>query len=381
MSKLDRAHIDIALGCIYSDVGEYDKADHCFKTAKVLVPQLDKDSSAPTRITILKEQMKSAVLRKKYAHANQFFIDAYHLCTKASPEDVRHLQNDLMLEFRHSLKCNALKETGIWPRLGQLLRSGRLNELDKEINAIRVSKQVCADGRWLLDDTYKQTTLSILDSDEHWSRHIQNLRIWVMNSPDSDNAKIALAENLITWALKARGNGGATEERSAQMERRSTEAWKILHEVKERTPDWYTAAMHAGLARRVSIDQFVTLFVECQKKYPDYDDIVFQMSYWLLPTINGRPGNTPGWLAREAAKRSSPQNDILYARTVGYLDGLDGKPLTESRPMNWKRTKKGYFSLFRENYADICTVQGDLSILALKVEDEETAKRAFSIKG
>lgn len=376
-SAVDRAHINISLGCIYSDIGEYDKADDCFKTATDLVPDLDKNSSIPTQITLLKEQMKSAVLRKKYAQANQFFIDAYHLCSKASPENVRHLQNDLVLEFRHSLKCNSLSEAGIWPRLGQLFRSGKLNELDKEINAIRASKKVCADGGWLLDDVYKQTTLSILDSDEHWSRHIQNLRIWVMNSPDSDNAKIALAENLSTWALKARGHGGATEERTTPMERRSMEAWKVLHEVKERTPDWYSAAMHAGLARRASIDVFVMLFVECHKKYPDYDDIVFQMSYFLLPTINGRPGNTASWLAREVTKRSSPQNDILYARTVGYLDRLDGNPLTETPPMNWKRTKKGYFLLFRENYSDIYTTEGDLSILALKVGDEETSKRAF----
>lgn len=380
-SDVGKAQINATLACVYSDLGEYDKADETFKKAIELMGVMKSDPSAyiDSKVAVMRSQCCSLVARRKYVEANKLFIEARQLCDELpEPQKIQTLA-ELDNGFLESFGINAQIDLGVWGKqsLRRLFDEGKFDELDKRMDAIRKAKTILASGDWLVDVVHGQLEISIFTSNARFEEHIAKHDKW-LKATNSDSAKIALANSLGRYAFKARGQGHAgtvTDEGWKKLEQRSNDAWSILKSTKERPADWYTAALCIGLTQ-FDRDEYDKLVAESQKKYPDHDLIICLKAHRLQPRWDGSPGEAEEYIETEAAKRSQRDGDILYARVGAKLDGIIHNVIAQT-DMKWPRIKKGLETFKTRTSPSSETMLGKLSIIAMKADDKQAAEQAF----
>ena len=83
------------------------------------------------------------------------------------------------------------------------------DKLDALARKHRESKEHYADGAWKLNEVYAGICLDKQASEAQWQEHLAALEDWVKAKPASITARVALADELVTYAWKARGGGYA----------------------------------------------------------------------------------------------------------------------------------------------------------------------------
>ncbi|MCA9800945.1 MAG: DUF4034 domain-containing protein [Cyanobacteria bacterium HKST-UBA02] len=361
-----------ALATLKSDLGKYEEADELFTRAEKFYRKGSADESFHTRIRWLRRfQTESLLARGDYKKASAVYIET----VKEIPEYI----NVVSHYFRTNLNRIETTKANLFPRVKDILLKEDFAALDKLASEFRSSKQMLSSGVWYLDDLILEIdNLPYFDFDDNYKARVALLKKWTKQHPDSNLALCARAKVLKSFAWKARGDNYAnevTEEGWKKFHARIAEGIKALDLAKSKTVEWYSTRQSLAVGEDIERAKYDELVAESQKLYPDHDLVVWQKAHWLQPQWNGEGGEVDKYMKAEADKRGGTDGDILYARTAWGLN-KSAFNLFEVADPDWDRVKRGFTAL-EKKYPDSPALRGELVILAMMKNDEETAASAF----
>jgi hypothetical protein len=270
----------------------------------------------------------------------------------------------------------------------RLLLAGRYDSLDSIAETLRKPGARWPDGGWKLRTYYYQGFDASLQnaSDEEWRLHIQNLRQWTRSAPRSVTAPVALANALVGYAWKARGNAYSREVGEAAqrtMQERLAEARLALVEARKLPrvcPAWWAAAQRVALGEGWNREIYEELFREAVRIEPTFDAYYELKALHLLPRWHGRQGEWEAFADSIADQLPAPLGDQSYARTVWYVQRYIEANVFEESAASWDRTKRGYEELLK-SYPASLELKSAFAYLAWQAADQVTARQQFSELG
>jgi hypothetical protein len=265
----------------------------------------------------------------------------------------------------------------------KLLAAKNWSALDKLADSLRSSKQETINGRWYMDDVYE--AIDAIDdrkaTDEEWKQHLADLRAWIKANPNSITARVALAEALTSYAWEARGSGWAstvTDDGARKMQERLAESRKVLDEaasLKAKCPRWYHTMDTVALGQGWNPEEYNQMIEAGNKAFPTYNAIYFGKVYHLQPRWYGDGDEWVAYIDDAANKVGGEKGDILYARSVIYLDRmcLSDNLFDEFKSLSWPRVKRGLTALAKK-YPTSKRLHAQAAKLAVDGHDKGTAQ-------
>jgi hypothetical protein len=371
----ERAIASVGLAMILVDNGQLKEADAAFEKAAKLIEKLRLPRQEETAhlAAIAEGKIFSLIQQGRYKEANSLFIKAL--------ADYPEVADETTGAFRRCLAKKQMANDGLYPTVRTLLLEKKFDELERIAQQVRadVSGTVVGKKPENLNVFYRElNSLRKPNSEANWKKRLALFQEWVKSKPDSTTAKIALADVIQSYAWKSRGGGYAesvSDDAWKGFEERLVQAQKVLDQVTEKPPEWYSIAQTNGLGQSWEKKRYDALVDECQKKYPIYDKVIFEKFHWLQPRWHGKPGDAEAYLEAEAAKRSKQDGDMLYARTAGEEDRQIGSILYETK-LKWPRIKDGFIAL-RKAFPNDLVLRGQMTILALQANDKAAAATSF----
>lgn len=235
-----------------------------------------------------------------------------------------------------------------------LLKDSNYAELNKTAAALRGSRAETPSGRWDLGGFYDGLSCADGYSDEVWNAHFKNLRDWIAKHPDSSTARVALATSLTDYAWRARGGGWSdtvSDKGNDHFEERLKEAQAVLAEAracKEQCPYWAHISQTVALGQGVEPSEYEKLVAGNLKKWPYFNLILFDQSWYLQPRWYGEEGQWAKVAASEADKLGGPAGDELYSQITWGLVNSYGNVFKEAGA-DPARTKRGLASLAKKS--------------------------------
>jgi hypothetical protein len=260
---------------------------------------------------------------------------------------------------RHEIRAKSLA----------LLDSQQYDELDTLARKYRTSKECYADGIWKLKEVYEGLVPDDNESDSRWERRLAAIREWIKAKPESITARVALADVLISYAWKARGNGYANTV--------SQNGWNIFRErlqesvqvlnnsrnFKETCPRWWSNMLSASLGLAADRQTYQGIFNEAVKAEPANAGYYLQMAHYLLPRWHGKPNDIAVFLKSAADQIGGDDGDVLYARVAWYLQGIEGN-VFDARNLSWQRADHG-FQVLEKRFPDSPLVRNGRAYIAV----------------
>jgi hypothetical protein len=220
------------------------------------------------------------------------------------------------------------------------------------------------------------STIEREDPERAWLALKDKIETWSTKMPDSQLAKIALANFWIEYAWKARGSGWAntvTEEGWRLMKERLATAHQILDETPRDLPGWYEAKLTVCLGEGIEVKSFVN---EGATKFPWFSPIFTQTVYYLLPRWHGQPGDWEKF-SSAVGKQFGSEHYV-----VCVLEGMhwEGTEVLTQGGIDWQIFKDGLQRHITASPSDI----GYLNMFARYawlMGDKDTAKPLFAAIG
>jgi len=273
---------------------------------------------------------------------------------------------------------------------GQLVRTLRkqlvaeqFDELDRTADQFRREKSRWNGGKWKL-----RTFYAALDAphqtDTDTVEHLEHLRHWMTQRPESTTARIALATSLTRWAWVARGNGLAntvTAEGWQLFDQRIKEAQIVLEgsrDMKTMCPQWFSEQMTVGLAQGWDAHRMEEIFNRAVQFEPNYPYFYKERANYLLPKWYGKPGDAVEFAKRSADRLGGDLGDMMYweISTVIIKRG-NGNLDQYVKAMDWQRIQRGYRTM-RAQFGPDNGQQNQLAFMAYKFNDREMAQMQFA---
>lgn len=378
------ARVMYRLGELYCDNGDAKSAQQYFKQSEEVFP----DASVNKDGDVLMGKFRASYMMGQYQEANKHFAEALRQ-TKDDDHSVHrlsHNRDDILAKIHPDADKQPFHAS-----VRALLKARNYSALDQLASKLRQSKEEMPNGLWKLDDMY--AALDHLKkhrhhySDAQWKEHLDRLRDWSQKNPQSISALVALAEGLTSYAWKARGGGWAdsvTPEGWKNFGKRLDEAKEILDgadKLKETCPHAYRVRQIVALGKSWEKKEFDEVVARAVKECPDYENIYFYKAYYLLPRWHGEEGEWEEDLKTNADKfgatHGAVKGDVLYARTVWYIDRMvTGDPLNEFKTLSWPRVKKGFEAL-RKEFPDSAEVKDEYAKLGILAGDLKSADEAY----
>lgn len=229
----------------------------------------------------------------------------------------------------------------------QLLKSGQFEELDDVARQYRASKTSFPDGHWKLGEFYRGIIPGDEANDSDWKTTLHALNSWEQARPKSVTAHVALANFLVSYAWKARGNDWATnvtEMGWKLMRERLTLALNTLKEaemLEEKCPAQWSVLFSIALGMDVPKPQYEKLWKQAVDLYPRYPNYYFSKAYYLLPRWHGGPNDTADFMTKAADALGGDDGDLLYAQTAYSLQTSIGGNVIEECNLSAERIDKG----------------------------------------
>lgn len=293
------------------------------------------------------------------------------LQTVASPKPIDPGQIIVVetAERKDSLKIEAEAAAG--------LAAKNFTMLEELANQYRTSKSCYANGSWKLTSVYSGMFPRDDQSDAEWKTSLATLRDWVQASPDSITARVALADALVAYGWKARGDGLAntvTETGWKLLAERLTEAVQVLKQAEAlhgKCPHSWTVLLRAATGLAVEKPQYESLFHKAISFEPDYTGYYCQMTRYLLSRWYGQLGDAAGFLQKAADKIGGEDGDLFYARVTWSLRG--GNVFVEDG-LSWERADRG-FQVLEKRFPDSLFVRNARAYIAVMGCEKTLAPR------
>ncbi len=272
-----------------------------------------------------------------------------------------------------------------WSRLIETdLVEEKFADLDAMAVKFRSEKSRFQGGAWKLTAFY-----GVLDSphltDKDTQDHLEHLRHWVAQRPESITARVALASSLHTWAWVARGNGmgdKVTAEGWRLFGDRIQESLKVLKSaanLHEQCPQWYSEMMVVGLAQSWDEPRMNEIFEQGIQFEPGYFHLYKQMANYLLPKWDGKPGEASAFAKTAADNVGGEQGDVIYFHIATAVIGKSGKEVS-AKEMDWARIQRGYVALTAQ-YGTTRWLKNEIAYFAYEFRDAAFARQQFDLIG
>lgn len=360
------------IGNAYLDQNDYPNAE------KYLYDALAEAARAPNeqcRVDdIIRSLLQMQIRQKRYADATRLLVEA------SNSQPAEAWENKVY--FFGELNAVDPETATIFSTVESLLKQKDYAGLDAYADKLRRAGTPTISGRFPMDFFLSCVDLAQYNSEIEWKDRLQFLSEWVKQRPDSDTAKIALADTLTGYAWKARGTGWAdtvTKEGWRLMAERLKQALAVLRQVKTRPPEWYSVAQRVALGQSWRRPEYEQLVNECRSRYPKYNTVIFGKAYWLQPKWHGQEGEAIKYINSEANRLPGLAGDVLYAQIAWSLDFSFDNVITGAN-LDWTRTKRGLKEIIKQHPESLRT-RGELAFLAERMGDRATQLSVFRDPG
>jgi hypothetical protein len=264
-----------------------------------------------------------------------------------------------------------------------LLSAKDYDKLDELAKKYRDSRESYADGTWKLFNVYNGLNLSVKASDAEWTDHFSILRDWINARPNSITARVAMSQELVNFAWKARGGDYAntvSDENWKLFFQRLNEAVDVLNAakiLKEQCPYMWSVLLQAELGLQVDRSKYDATFNAATKAWPDYTPYYFRRVTYLMPRWNGTAGELENDLGKSADKIGGEDGDMLYAQVVWYAhQWFSSTNIFKEYNLSWNRVNTG-LEIIEKHFPDSLAVKNEAARLAVLASDEQSAKKYF----
>jgi hypothetical protein len=280
------------------------------------------------------------------------------------------------------------EETRIREKVAQLLKNRDYRGLDLLAAQLSSSKQTFPQGSlpiefffsWFGDLPKGSTT-------PDFELHIQSLRDWFAEDPESVTPRVALATGLVGYAWQARGHTFAdkvTDEGWRLFDERLTEARRILI-AAERMPGkcqvFFDTRLRVALSDGTSREQYDRLFEEALRAFPTYPGFYMRRTNYLLPRWHGEPGEWEAFTAASANRMGGEGGDILYAQIVWNMRNTRVyNNIFDHSKVQWPRTQRGFEALCRR-YPESVAASSEYCDMSGSAGARDVTQRLFARLG
>jgi len=288
--------------------------------------------------------------------------------TTEEPQDVSEHEGRLV----HSVRAYLIAE--------------QFDELDRLADQFRREKERWPGGQWKLHTLYEALDAPH-QTDKDTVEHLEHLRHWMAQRPESITARVALATSLKRWAWVARGNGLAntvSEEQWGLFNQRISEAQVVLEgsrDMKVMCPQWYEERMAVGLAQGWDGRQMQELFDRAVQFEPEYQFFYKSRTNYLLPKWYGGPDDAVKFAKKEADRLGGDRGDRMYFEMATVIVKKGNGNLEKFLPgMDWARIQRGYQAMaaqFGLNRGE----KNELAFMAWQFKDKGVAQQQFASIG
>ena len=263
----------------------------------------------------------------------------------------------------------------------KLLRIGKYDEIEKAILFYVSSKSRHINGEWNLFYFFQGlTNVSSKSAIEKFQQSESRLDEWIRSKNKSDNAKIAKALMLDTYAWKARGGGYSntvSNEGWKLFRNRLLEAHELLKESKSLSnPMWFHVQQKLATGLPMPKADYYTLIQEAAKLHPDFDRIYTTAAWFLLPRWHGDLGEWQYY--RDKVVLNSENNfrkEELYFLISQAALRFEG--IAQFKEQNVSRKKYESGSEKRDVFFPSQLSQFQSCLMASISNDRDSAKRYF----
>lgn len=254
-------------------------------------------------------------------------------------------------------------------------------ELDKMAGEARSSKAQFAAGEWKLFLLYQELqTMYRGASEAEWQQHLDTLRRWMTERPQSITARVALADAYLQYAWAGRGGGYAnqvTEEEWRLFGERTQKAGQILIEAAKlpaKCPQWYLEMQRVGLAQGLNKEQLTAIFEKAIAE-PDYFFYYQEQAHSLLPKWMGEPGDIAAFAAESERRVGGKKGAAIYFLIAAALCNRCGDFGTAD--FSWPKLQEGFAAL-EELYGMNLLKLNQYARMAVSYGDKAKAAEAFA---
>ncbi len=377
------AHKNLALA--YCESGRVTEALSFAKKAVALDPQSSKASFVLGKVFYklgLYEEsvphLKEAVrLNPEYDKAYYLLAEAYDLTGRlkeanAALDRAVQLQpaNEDYINRRETLIAYASQQTrgtlptikliegkAQWPAIRlysslfyEALLHRNFDFIDRAADEARESKEKLTGGIWKLQLIYAFLSKpSYPTSDYDWNSHIELLRLWVNEKPNSPTAQVALASGYLNFAWDIRGDGFADSVKQEHWPiffERLSQAQAVLATSgnSPRCPKWYSIMQGIAVgAAQWDRSKYDRLYAEAIAFEPTWFEYHQQYAIYILQRWHGKPGEVETYLESLAVNPKVENNAIVYFLTRKHIDSFD-KSLKHPNG-SYANLKQGFLAL------------------------------------
>jgi hypothetical protein len=284
-----------------------------------------------------------------------------------------------------AVKCPVQEEIYAFRiKVRQAYNNKRFDELESIASDLRKNKALFGNGSWKTAQFYSAFECRSDEPESMWKLHDSIHRDWVATKKNSVTAMVALADFLVDYAWRARGNDFAdtvTEEGWRLFRERLAAARDVLREASvlpEKDPNWGLVTLRVARGQEWKPSDVDTLVEEITAAEPKFWGYHTERAFALLPRWFGNPGDWERY-AEKVAARPDGLGDELYARIVIHLRGYHENIFKESKA-SWQKTKAG-LRIMLQKYPQSLEIPSSAALLAGTAQDRPFAKEMFEKLG
>jgi hypothetical protein len=258
----------------------------------------------------------------------------------------------------------------------------KFDDLDSMASQYRSEKSRYVGGGWKLTAFYG-ALYAPHQTDKDTREHLEHLKHWIEQRPDSITARVALAASLHRWAWVARGNGMAdtvTDEGWRLFNQRIEASLTVLKDaakLKEKCPGWYSEMMIVGLAQGWNGKRMRETFEQAIEFEPGYFDFYKLYTHYLLPKWEGQPGEAIAFAGSAADKVGGATGDEIYFHIACEIIGKNGAEYGVKK-MDWPRIQRGYQAQITQ-FGSNRWLKNKIAFFAWKFQDAAFARQQFDV--
>jgi hypothetical protein len=280
-------------------------------------------------------------------------------------------QNDI--ELRNKFK----------QEIKQLFADKEFEKLEKMESELTVTKAKFPGGDWKIGRFLEGFGSDDISTEEEWAKYFGVLEEWKARRPESELAKLLLAEALVGYGWMARGDGYASEVTDAgfmvfneRLHQAETQLQDIENNRKKHF-NYYNVKDRIARGLGWTLPKYNEFFDEAVKIEPLYWEFYQNKAIVLMPRWQGQNGEWEAFARDSANKIGGDQGDILYAEICWQISQfLKGSEFREDSQLDWSRIKRG-FILLEKYYGASYRYLNAFAIIATKARDFPATKILF----
>lgn len=258
--------------------------------------------------------------------------------------------------------------------------------IDKAADQARTSKEKLSGGNWKLSHIYAGLNGPFgASSDYEWNQHLELLKQWTREKPNSRTAKIALAYSYASFAWRARGHEYAhtvSDKNWKLFRERLANARDVLTSAygEQVCPKWYAVMLQVALGQAWDKETYEKLFTDAVHHEPTWFEYYTHKAIFLLPQWHGDEGALEAYMDGLASRPDKTDSAMVYFMVNEYVgaNSLNQKfPVATKYPL----LKQGFIDL-RKTYGATPRHMNWVAYKAILANDRSFAREIFAdLKG